>query len=274
MSVSPPLNWCFSTLGCPELDFESAAALAAKYGFTSIEIRALEKHLDMPAYLEAQYGSPEAFGAALRKAPASVCGLNTSLRLTTESDSDREEFLEYARWASGAGIPALRAFDGGSECDLVDDATLDLMCRNLDWWERVRKTEGLDVELWIETHWSLCRPESALKLIEAAPCEVRLIWDVFHTWRYGGRDLLETWELLKPHVAHIHFKDAVLDAASPKGARHMPLGAGEIPLEALFERLRSDGFSGALSLEWERYWNPSVAPLEDMLQKGKTLGFW
>ncbi|MDQ8194684.1 sugar phosphate isomerase/epimerase [Coraliomargarita sp. SDUM461004] len=269
-----PLNWCFSTLGCPELDFESAAALAATFGFSSIEVRVLENRLDLPAYLEAKYGSPSQLASIIQNAPVSVSGLNTSLRLTSESDADRDAFMKYAYWASGAGIPTLRVFDGGAECDLVDTETLDQMCQNLDWWERVRTAEGFQSELLVETHWSLWTPESVLKLVEVVPCEIRFIWDVFHTWRHGGRDVLETWELLKPYIAHIHFKDAVLDPTSPKGARHLPLGEGELPLAALFSRLKSDGFSGPVSLEWERYWNPSVAPLDTMLQQGKALRFW
>ena len=274
MPAPSPLNWCFSTLGCPELSFESAAELAAKYGFSSVEVRALERRLDLPEYLGERYGSPEGFGKAIHAAPIDVRALNSSLRMTSEADSDRESFLEYARWANGAGIPALRAFDGGEECDLVGAAVLEKIVRNLEWWCSVRASESIETALWIETHWSLCTPESILKLVEAAPCELRIIWDVFHTWRYGGRDPIETWHLLKPHIAHIHFKDAVLDASSAKGARHTPLGEGEVPLKSLFDQLSDDGFTGAVSFEWERYWNPELAPLKTMLASGQSLGYW
>jgi len=274
MSTRLPLNWCFSTLGCPELSFESAADLAAEYDFGSIEIRALERRLDLPEYLKASYGSPDMFGKAIQAAPIDVRCLNSSLRLTSDADAHRESFMEYARWADGAGIPALRAFDGGEECDRIDGTTLEKIVRNLEWWNSVRASGGMKTALWIETHWSLCAPESVLKLVEAAPCELRIIWDVFHPWRHGGRDPIETWHLLKPHIAHIHFKDAVLDASSAKGARHTPLGEGEVPLKSLFDQLSADGFTGAVSFEWERYWNPELAPLKTMLASGQLLGYW
>ena len=274
MEESLQLNWCFSTLGCPELSFAAASELAVRYGFSVVEIRALENRLDLPEYLAEVYGSPTGFGKAIKAAPVGVRCLNSSFQLTSDSEKARAEFLEYARWADGAGIPALRAFDGGKECALVDDAVVQKILENLAWWQSAKAAEGFKSDLWIETHWSLCAPESVLKLAEAAPVPIKIIWDVFHSWRFGGRDPIETWELLRPHVAHIHFKDAVLDSDSPKGACHRGLGDGEVPLAALFERLCSDGYAGAASFEWERYWNPEIEPLEAMLERGKELGYW
>ncbi len=68
------LNWCFSTLGCPELDLEGALDLAARYGLRRIEIRTLEKRVDMPAYFAEKWGTPDRIQAELDKRDISKAG--------------------------------------------------------------------------------------------------------------------------------------------------------------------------------------------------------
>jgi sugar phosphate isomerase/epimerase len=42
-------------------------------------------------------------------------------------------------------------------------------------------------------------------------------------------------------------------------------GKGEYPFGELSEALRSGGYAGAVSLEWERKWHPTLEPLEEVL---------
>lgn len=59
-----------------------------------------------------------------------------------------------------------------------------------------------------------------------------------------GQDTLEAYELLKPYIAYIHVKDALL-----KDGSVVPAGHGDGNVREILGRLKADGYSGYLSLE-------------------------
>jgi sugar phosphate isomerase/epimerase len=44
-------------------------------------------------------------------------------------------------------------------------------------------------------------------------------------------------------------------------------GDGVLPLADVLAELRARGYSGWISLEWERAWHPDAAPLADVLPR-------
>ena len=124
---------CFSTLGCSELELEAALGLAGSHGLGAIELRGLGGTLDLPAYLETRFSTPDQLKDLLRSQPVAVVAMDTSVEAACAGPGDRKELLDLLPWALAAGTPRIRVFDGGeagSEAELAGIASL------LSWWEQ------------------------------------------------------------------------------------------------------------------------------------------
>jgi sugar phosphate isomerase/epimerase len=81
------------------------------------------------------------------------------------------------------------------------------------------------------------------------------LWDVHHPYRMGEA-VEETDRLVGHRVRHVHVKDAV---RAGDGWQFLPLGEGELPVQAAIERLAARGFDGAIAVDWEKMWHPEIA---------------
>lgn len=261
------LNWCFSTLGCPGLNFWDTLSLAFSYKFSLVELRTLEGRVDLPRYFSEVFGSPGRLARAMEGASVRIASLDTSARLLSCPEGAKRELLDFAQWADALRVPYLRVFDGG-RTELLDEAQLEEMVSFLAWWRRERAQAGWQVDLMVETHDSLCVLENVWRLQGALRDEpVRLLWDSHHTWRKTGACPVDTWKSLQDSVVHIHFKDSSDEPGEKLPFTYVGLGEGEFPLRQLFDVLMEDGYEGPVSLEWERQWHERLGPLETQLAK-------
>lgn len=257
----------FSSLGCPDLALPAVAALAKANRIDGIELRALGSQVDLPAYFAEHYGTPQQLRAATQELGVPVLALGTSLRLIGNTAEARENFRSYIVWAQALDVPFLRVFDGGQA---ADDAELAEADDTLAWWEAEKAAHGYPVNIIVETHDSLADPVALERFVARFP-RCRLLWDTHHTWRRSGEAPSRTWSRIGPSVVHMHVKDSVIAAGTRHGYRYVPLGEGEFPLSDLFDVLQSSRFPGAVSLEWERLWHPSLLPLADVLPAYRQL---
>jgi len=264
------MQWCFSSLGCPDFSLDEALALAAKHGVGAIELRALGGTVELPRYLAGQFGAPAVLAARLREARIRVVALGTSLKLTGAAAADREAFLAYVPWAEALGVPRLRVFDGGATADAAELAQAAATVR---WWRALRRGAGWQADLMIETHDSLFTAAAIRRFLAVAP-GTAILWDSHHTWKKGGEDPVATWRALRPHVAHVHVKDSVGVPSAKHPFTYVLPGEGEFPFAPLLAALRADGFAGAVSLEWEKLWHPSLPPLDAALAAAQTQAWW
>lgn len=260
----------FSTLGCPELGLPEALNLAARHHMGAIELRTLAGTLDLPAYFTTNYGHPDVLAEAVRRQPVRIVALDTSLRLADGSPADRAQFLEFIPWAEAVGAQWLRVFDGGSE---REPDSIAAAARGWSWWREQRRAHGWKVDMMVETHDSLFSADAVALLRQAAP-DVRLLWDAHNTWRRGSHDLPAMWSAIKPAVVHVHIKDSVSRPVLQFPYTYVLPGDGEFPARELLAALERDGFTGVVSLEWERQWHPYLPPLEDALAAAEQRHWW
>jgi sugar phosphate isomerase/epimerase len=260
----------FSTLGCPDLDFDAALALARAHALDGIEIRALEATTDLPALFAARYRAPAALADRMLGETMRVFGLGTSVRLLAPTDTDRAALAAYAPWAEALGAPFLRVFDGGER---ADGAELARAAGLLAWWREARDAAGWAVDLIVETHDAVVTADALARFCDALP-DTQLLWDSHHTWRRGGADPVATWLAIARRVPHIHVKDSI-DRPGPRlPYTYVPPGAGAFPMAALREALILSEYDGVLSLEWERMWHPDLPPLDAALASASERGWW
>lgn len=258
-----------STLGCAEFTLAQTLALAARHRLDAVELRALENTTDLPTLFAARHGTPAKFAAVLAASPVRVVAFDTSFKLIGSNPSDREALLAFVPWAEAAGVRWLRVFDGGKTADAAELAEA---VDHVRWWQELRRAHGWTTDLMVETHDALTTTPAILRFVAAAPgCGI--LWDTHHTWKKGGEDPVATWRAIAPHVVHVHVKDSVSRPSARHSFTYVLPGKGEFPMSPLLAALRA-GFSGVVSLEWERLWHPYLPPLDDALSGAATRHWW
>ncbi|MES2695881.1 MAG: sugar phosphate isomerase/epimerase [Verrucomicrobiota bacterium] len=261
---------CFSSLGCPEMGLEEACALAAKYGLPTIELRSLGSTVDLAGYFAGAFGTPEKLASWLQGQSVRVVALNASLKLVGATEADKAQLVGLAPWAEAMGVRWLRVFDGGKTMDAAEIAQARA---TLDWWQGMRKQHGWRCEVMIETHDSLFTAEALQRFLSALP-EATVLWDAHHTWRKGGEDPLLTWLAVRGRVAHVHVKDSVPVPSARHPFTYVLPGDGGFPVGPLLATLDREGFSGPVSLEWEKLWHPYLPSLGEALRVARDRSWW
>lgn len=260
------LRWCFSTLGCGELDLDGVLALALEHGIRDVELRMIEGQTDLPTLFARRFGEPSRLAGRLSEAGVRVAVLDTSFALVGGDETDREALLAFVPWAEAIGAPWLRVFDGGEFRRDLRDEVVDEAADAVRWWRERRRRGGWSVDVAIETHDALCTTDACLRLQCVLDAPAAILWDAHHIWFNAGEDPLETWASLRPYVRHVHVKDSVREPILHYPYTYCLPGQGELPLEALLGRLSAEGFDGCVSLEWERAWHPYLPELYRALE--------
>ncbi|MDP0498494.1 MAG: TIM barrel protein [Verrucomicrobiota bacterium JB022] len=263
--MSFSLNWCISTLGCPEATLEDAAQLAERHGIRNLELRTLEDRVDLPAYFAERFGSAQAVTAVAQRHGCRIVALDPSAKLVGLTQAHREELAAIAPWADQLGVRYLRVFDGGAPAPELSDEDLAAARDALDWWRAQQQQHGWKVELMLETHDCLCSLAAIERLQAALPHPANILWDAHHTWRKQREDPLRMWPRIKDQVVHIHFKDSIGKPSARHPFTYVHLGEGEFPLQPFLEMLERDRFAGPVSLEWEKKWHPYLPDLDAAL---------
>jgi sugar phosphate isomerase/epimerase len=262
---------CFSSLGCPQFSLDEMIALAAKHQIDAIELRAFRGTVELPRQLKVEFGSAEALA---HKFPAGagvpVIALGTSLRLTGATAEARAAFLEFVPWAEALRVPRLRVFDGGTSGDPVELAAA---AQTVEWWRGLRTSRGWQTDIMVETHDMLLTSATIQRFWERAP-GTAILWDTHHTWCRGGEDPLTTWRAIRQGVCHVHVKDSVPIPSGRFPFTYVLPGRGDFPVAQLMEALRTDGFRGVVSLEWEKMWHPELPSLDQALTAAQKCSWW
>lgn len=254
-------DYCFSTLGCSDLNLHETADLAKRHGITCVELRALSGSVDVISALDAEFGNPSQFAAFLEQNDLKVVALNTSMRLFESRDLSAVE--PFVAWAEAAGVANLRIFDGGKQLAADEMARATEL---LSQWQSERQSRGLNIDLMIETHDALADAAQLTAFIRQVP-NALILWDTHHTWAKGS-NIKQLWRDIADNVVHLHVKDSTM---ASDGRRHYVLpGKGDFPMADLISLVRSSERHIPLSLEWERHWHPELPPLDDALTAART----
>ena len=266
MTVPPDIQWGISTLGCHELDLTAACKLAATHRVRHLEIRSLADCLRLPEYLDANYPSdPDSVQKILDEYGQSIVALNSGFSLIESDDKDRNELLEFARWADLLGVPFVRVFGGGDMESPLSESDLQTAVSNLQWWERHRGQNEWRTQIALETHGGFSSGTRCQQLTEAFGSSIEIIWDTHHTWKLGLESPQQTWDLIGPMIRHVHVKDSVSVPSDSHPYSYVLPGKGEFPFSEACTVLYENNYDAVVSLEWERKWHPYLSDLETAL---------
>ena len=68
--------------------------------------------------------------------------------------------------------------------------------------------------------------------------------------------------MLNSRIQYVHVRDAKLD---PAGPIYVPMGSGDVPVRNFLTRLQGVGYTGWVTMEWDRACLPNLAGPEAVL---------
>ena len=274
MAYAFPL--AYSTLACPAWSLEQAAASAVASGYVALELRLLDGAI-IPADLPA--AGRRRVRNVLRAHGLELAGIGASTRFASPDPTERAanlaELRRYLHLAHELGAPLVRTFGGTAPPGVSNAQAAAWVAESLG--ELLGEAETLGVTIVLETHDSFSRGTDVARVLDQLPSpRLGAIWDMLHPLRYGEPPET-TWAMLRSRLLHVHVKDGHPDpaAARPEEWALTLLGEGVVPGVAILRILRDGGYSGYLSVEWEKYWHPGLAEPEVALpQHARVLREW
>jgi fatty-acyl-CoA synthase len=252
------MRFAFSTLACPGWTIERTVDYAASLGYDALELRLLDGEVIEP---DADRTKVEHAADLARNAGIEICALDTSCQLNQMTPETRAaQVAELRRWIALAGdleVPIVRVFGGpdapASTPEGGNIAVAEAMI------EAAPEASAAGVVIALETHDAFSSAARTAEVLQRVPSSsVGVLWDIANTF-LAGESPEEALALLGAGLAHIHLKDA---RRHRDGWELVPAGDGDVPLAATLQALERAGYSGYISVEWEKKWHPELAEPE------------
>ncbi len=253
----------FSTLGCPAWTFKQIVDFAKQNGYNGLELRGIEKQLDLPQCKE--FNSDAAIKetmSMMMDANLRFVDLGSSATLHFGEGAERTKNIEDGKRFIDLAIklecPNVRVFPNNFLKERDKQATIDLIVKGLK--ELGDHAKGSKVKVLIESHGDLVHVDDLETVMKAAAhSNVGMIWDITNMWTITKESPTVTYTRLKPYIYHTHIKDAKLVDGKPE---YTMLGKGDVPIFEAIDLLYKNGYKGYYSFEWEKLWHPEIADPE------------
>jgi L-ribulose-5-phosphate 3-epimerase len=230
-------------------DLELAAGMIRDFGLTQMEIRtAWDVRIDnmTPEHLERVQDTAARYGLGI------VCLATPFLKCDLGNKDEYSEHLHILRRSIAAahtlGARIIRTFTFWKAGDLAPN--FEAIVRAYDEPARIAAGEGVILGVENEAACFVGTGLEAAELVEAvgAP-SVKAVWDPGNAaWSLRERAVPDGYERIKPHIAHVHFKDVKLHPASGEPEATV-LGQGDVDIPGQLAALARDGYGGCISLE-------------------------
>lgn len=258
----PPLS--FSSLGCPGWSFDEIVLFAAAHGYKGIELRGIQKELDLtktPAF--STPANIQASLKLLKQHGLRLVDLGSSCNLHVADPAERQKNMDDARrfitLARQTGCPYVRVFPNNLPKDKNKNEALAFIAGGLK--ELGEFAANTNVTVLMETHGDVVHADDIVTVMQqAAGPHTGLVWDIANMWTITREPVATVYAKLKPYIHHTHIKDAKLLADDKLG--YVLLGKGDVPVFEAVDLLYNNGYKGFYSFEWEKLWHPEIAAPE------------
>ena len=204
----------FSTLGCPDWTFQQITDFAVKHGYKGIEVRGLQRQMDLTKCPEFSTEESRKDTLALMKEKGlQFVGLGSSANLHFAEGMEREKNLAEAKrfidLAYQINCPYVRVFPNNFPKERDKNETINLIVKGL--LELGDYAKEKNVTVLMESHGDVVRIDDLLTIMEAAEhSHVGLVWDVANMWTATKESPIEAYNALRKYIHHTHLKDAKL----------------------------------------------------------------
>ncbi|HEY7089197.1 MAG TPA: sugar phosphate isomerase/epimerase family protein [Tepidisphaeraceae bacterium] len=276
------MKFAFSTVACPTWDFETIAAKAKEYGYDGVEVRGFLNRSILTA-ANVFLTDPKKLRSMFDYHKIEIACLSSSIAMSGSKRRDRQLADDCKRFidtAAAVGCPFVKVFDSQVEPgSLVNPA---------GWGNHSRSSVANELGDWLVPLGDYAAQAGVTIVVENALSfrsskEMWLIldrlshpsiaccWDISNAAMIGEPPSVSV-PTLNSRIQYVQVKDAIL---GPLGANFCKLGEGNIPVQKLLIRLMGIGYTGWVSLEWEKAWLPGLAEPQEILPDSiKKLKEW
>ncbi len=259
------MKFAFSTLACPRWSVEQIIENAVSMGYDGVEWRLLDGEIIDPVRDHAKV--VHAFSRC-RASGLDICALDTSCSFNHSSTEARKkqiaDLLNWIRLAQETQVSILRVFGGADQQngspqpsqDEVDMRVADSLRQVASEAERASVTVALETH---DAYSSARRVANVLQLVNSNA--IAALWDSHHPYRVG-ETVEDVVDALQGRIAHVHVKDARRNPVDKASWQLTLLGEGEVPVRKQLHLLTQRGYTGYVSVEWEKHWHPELAEPE------------
>ena len=266
------MKFAFSTVSCPKWDLETIGSRAREYGYDGVEIRAF-LHESILTSSNILLSDPAKVKSLFEYHQIRIACLASSIEMTGNRRRDRilaDDCRRYIDTAAAVGCGIVKVFDtrvrpGHSRAS----AAVALG----DWLVPLGDYAAeRDVLIVIENQLSFRSAKEMWVILDRLNHpSIACCWDIFNAAQIGESPFLSV-PTLNSRIQYAQVKDAKL---GPLGASYCRLGEGDVPVEKFITRLRGIGYTGWVSVEWEKAWLPNIAEPEEILPDAiKKLRQW
>jgi sugar phosphate isomerase/epimerase len=263
------MRFAFSTVSCPTWNFETIAGRAKEYGYDGVEIRgflneslltASNLFLTDPAKIRATF---DAAGIEIACLASSVAMVHDAKRNAALA----RDLRTYIDLAARLGCRIVKIFDTQlRRPGLIPrrgDTRATAARALADWLAPLGDVAARhDVLIVIENALSFRTAKELWLLLDTLNHpNVAACWDVFNA-ALGGETPHVSVPTLNSRIQYVQVKDAKL---GPLGAAYCKLGEGDVQVIKFLTRLQGIGYTGYVTLEWEKAWLPNIAEPEEIL---------
>ena len=246
----------FSTLGCPHYNVDEIINMATKNGFGGIEIRAVKGTVDIMSLDDFKAGGIVETAKKIKDAGLEVACVGTSISFIRTDQAHQDKNLEdakvYMEIANKLGCRYIRTF--GGPVPHTQSYTESIRWSREGYGKMCELGTGHGIMPLLEIHDDFATKNRVLELIDGIK-NVGVVWDTEHSIRRNEAPA-DTYTALKPYIQHVHMKDVTSLSLGPTD---YPLfGEGKLPVKECIDLLKSGGYEGYLSFEWEKLWHPEI----------------
>ncbi|MHA8091159.1 sugar phosphate isomerase/epimerase family protein [Aquirufa regiilacus] len=260
LDFSAPKNalLSFSTLGCPAWTFSQTLQHASSNNYQGIEIRGIKGDLDLPNHPIFSATNLASTSREVADKNLKIVNLGSSANLhfldSIKRQKNLDEAKKYIELANQLACPFIRVFPNDLPKDQDEKATVETIINSLRDLGDFAKNSG--VKVLLESHGKVIKSDMLLHIMQEANHQnVGLVWDFFNMWSVTKEAPAEMYQQLKKYIFHTHIKDAIL---TEKGETYTLLGEGNSPVKEALHALKSGGYAGYYSFEWEKLWHPEI----------------
>jgi len=251
-----PLRIAFSTLAFTDRNLDEAISLGSTLGYDGVELRVIDGKLFDSSLSAADRTRVKQSTSA---AGLPIVAVGSSVVLTSEDPgAELHRMLELTNeWES----PFMRVYGGQlSEDPDIRRKQMESGAKVVQ--EAISVAERLGVVMLIETHDGFSASSVAAELLAKVESKsFGAIWDSLHPHRMAETPA-QVYKNIGDRTYHVHIKDGRRSAAHKGGWQLVPLGEGEVPVQEVLNQLVAGGYTGYLTVEWEKYWHPEIEAAE------------
>lgn len=260
------MKLAFSTLGCSDRSLEQIIDCANNFGICGIEIRGISDKMNASEITSFFPENIDNTKKLLEDRNVEFVCFGTSCSFHNK-DKFEEMLIEGYKAidvCQRAGIPAIRIF--GDKISSPNSAN-DIIKRVM--WgtdELCKYAKPRNISVYLEVHGDFNSVETVepVAIWNKKHENFGLIWDVEHSDKVYSDNWRDFYYPLKPYIKHIHIKDCTRSTDETNSILTL-IGEGNLPLRDIVKTLKSDGFSGWYSLEWEKKWKDYLPEIEEAL---------